>query len=274
MGVYSIDWISDSARWITMLVAVIGGIAAILVAIITYAMNSASSRSLNMWEKQLERTNSQLKDFYGPLLALSQASDEFWKNLSAKHGHSREKMTREQEGNLWIQWVTEIFQPANRKMCDIITQHADLVNEDSMPPCLMLLCAHTSGYDVLIKRWESGDKTEMYSGQNWPDGLFSYLHTSFKNIKEEQQYLLGRMSKVPTWKKLLHRLGLRPQPDARSAAGGAVQVQQENGIGLNPRVVHADDRHDPDLTVRRDGAEQGPHPSADTGSQPFGGQQL
>jgi len=81
-----------------MLVAVIGAIAAILVAIITYALTSASSRNLSMWEKRLERTNSQLKDFYGPLLALSQASDEFWKDLSTKHGDSREKMIREQGG--------------------------------------------------------------------------------------------------------------------------------------------------------------------------------
>jgi len=170
-----------------------------------------------------------------------------------------------------MQWITEVFQPANKKMCDIVTKHAELVNEDYMPECLMRLCSHTSGYDVLIKRWASGNKTEMYAGQDWPDGLFNYLHTSFKKLKEQQQDLLGRMSEVSTWKKLLHRLGLRPQPDPRSAAGVAVQVQQENGISLNPRVARADDRHDPDLTVRRDSAEQGPHPSADTSSQPFGG---
>ncbi len=97
-----------------MLVAVIGAIAAVLVAIITYALTSASSRDLSMWEKQLERSNSQPKDFYGPLLALSQASDEFWKDLSAKHEHSREKMTHEQAGDLWIQWITEVFQPTNK----------------------------------------------------------------------------------------------------------------------------------------------------------------
>jgi hypothetical protein len=197
-----------------MLVAVIGATAAVLVAIITYALTSASSRDLSMWEKQLERSNSQLKDFYGPLLALSQASDEFWKDLSAKHEHSREKMTHEQAGDLWIQWITEVFQPTNKKMCDIVTEHADLVNEDYMPECLMRLCAHTSGYDVLIKRWNSGDKTEMYADQGWPDGLFDYLHDSFKRVKEEQQHLLGRMNKVPTWKKLLHPLGSRTQPDA------------------------------------------------------------
>ena len=65
--------------------------------------------------KRLGRTNSQLKDFYGPLLSLSQASDEFWKNLSAKYGHSREKMIQEQEGKLWMQWITDIFQPANKR---------------------------------------------------------------------------------------------------------------------------------------------------------------
>ena len=62
-----------------MMVAVIGAIAAIGVAIITYVMTYVSSRRMGLWEKRLERTNSQLKDFYGPLLALSGASDKFWK---------------------------------------------------------------------------------------------------------------------------------------------------------------------------------------------------
>jgi hypothetical protein len=140
-------------------------------------------------------------------------------------------MTREQAGDLWIQWITEVFQPANKKMCDIITEHADLVNEKYMPECLMRLCAHTSGYDVLIKRWDSGDKTEMYADQNWPDGLFDYLHDSFMNVKEEQQHLLGRMNEASNWEKLLIHLGLRTQPDARSATRMAVKAQQENDIG-------------------------------------------
>jgi hypothetical protein len=268
MGVYSFDRTSGSARGITMLVALIGAIAAILVAIVTYALTFASNRDLSMWEKQLERSNSQLRDFYGPLLALSQSSDEFWKHLSAKHGDSREKMIREQSGALWIQWITEVFQPANKKMCDIVTEHADLVNEDFMPECLMSLCAHTSGYDVLIKRWDSGDKTQMYADQGWPDGLFNYLQTSFQTVKKEQQKLLGRMNEVPTWKKLLHPpwkkllhpLGWRTRPDPPSATEAALKAQQENDISLNPRVACADDRHDPGLMVARDGAEQGLQP--------------
>ena len=243
-----------------MLVAVIGAIAAILVAIITYALTSATSRDLSMWEKQLDRSNSQLRDFYGPLLALCQASDEFWKDLSAKHGHSREEMTHEQAGDLWIQWITQVFQPANKKMCDIVTEHADLVNENYMPECLMRLCAHTSGYDLLIKRWDSGDKTEMYADQDWPDGLFDYLQTSFHDVKREQQHLLVRMNEVPTWKKLLHPFGPRSQQDARSATGATVEPQQENDIGLKPPVAHADDHHDTGLTVRRAGAERSPQP--------------
>lgn len=197
-----------------MVATIITASATILVAIITYALTYVSNRSLSLWEKRLERANSQLEDFYGPLLALSETSNKTWKSLSEKYGHSRETIVHEDNGDLWILWVTDIFQPINRKMSGIIVEHADLLRGDSMPPCLLDFCAHTSGYDAVIKRWESGNRTEMFSIVNWPKELSKYLEDSFTELKEEQQDLLNRITKASRWKSLF----VGSSPDAKQRA--------------------------------------------------------
>jgi hypothetical protein len=194
------DRAPSPVRGIAMVAAIIGASATILVAIITYALTYVSSRRLSLWQKRLERTNNQLKDFYGPLLALSETSDRTWKLLSGRYGHSRERIAREENGDLWVLWVTEIFQPINKKMSGIIIEHADLLKGDSMPECLLNFCAHASGYDAIIKRWQSGNRTEMYSIADWPKDLNEYLETSFSKLKEEQQDLIGRLNKTSRWK--------------------------------------------------------------------------
>jgi hypothetical protein len=185
-----------------MVAVVITASATILVAIITYALTYVSNRRLTLWQKRLERTDSQLKDFYGPLLALSETSNKTWKLLSEKYGHSRARIAREDKGDLWVLWVTDIFQPLNRKMSDIIVERADLLRGDSMPECLLNLCAHTSGYGAVIKRWESGNRDEMFSIVDWPKDLSKYLEASFTALKEEQQYLLN-LTKTSRWRTLL-----------------------------------------------------------------------
>jgi hypothetical protein len=193
-----------------MVAAVITASATILVAIITYALTYVSNRRLSLWQKRLERTNSQLKEFYGPLYALSETSNRTWKLLSEKYGHSRERIAREDNGDLWVVWITDVFQPINRKMSGIIVDHADLLRGDSMPEYLLNFCAHTSGYDAVIKRWESGNRTEMFSIANWPKDLGEHLEASFTKLKEEQQDLLNRITKASRWKTRRESPGTEP----------------------------------------------------------------
>jgi hypothetical protein len=178
-----------------MLAAIIGAIATVLAVILTYLSTYLNNSRLSRWQKRLDRTNSQLKYFYGPLLSLSETSDRTWKLLSEKYDHSRERIAREQRGKLWISWVIEVFQPINKEMQRIIVDHADLLIGDEMPRCLLDFCAHTSGYDVIIKRWQAGNRTEMYSIANWPKDLQEYLRTSFAELKKDQQSLIAKTSR-------------------------------------------------------------------------------
>jgi hypothetical protein len=81
-------------------------------------------------------------------------------------------------------------------MSDIIIEHSDLLRGDSMPECLLNVGAHASGYEAIIKRWQSGNRTEMYSIVDWPRDLNEYLEVSFSKLKQEQQDLIGRINKA------------------------------------------------------------------------------
>lgn len=179
-----------------MLAAVIAAIATVAAAIITYALTYYFNRRQSLWEKRLERTNAQLKQLYGPLLSLAESADRIWEVFSQRYGGGREGIIREEGGDVWISWITDVFQPPNNKMMDIIFEHADLLVEDEIPQPLLDFSAHVAGYGVLIKRWQKGDKTDMYSGMNWPPGLLDYLRQSFVNLKAEQRLLLDKTSRA------------------------------------------------------------------------------
>jgi hypothetical protein len=87
-------------------------------------------------------------------------------------------------------------QPPNNKMMDIIFEHADLLIEDKIHPCLLEFSAHVAGYEVVIKRWQEGDRTAMYSVVDWPSGLLDYLRQSFQSLKAEQRLLLDKTSRA------------------------------------------------------------------------------
>jgi hypothetical protein len=207
--------------------AIIAGLATVAVAILTYFFTYINNRIQNSWQTRLERTDAQLKDFYGPLLALSQTSDRTWRLLMKEYKNDLEKLIREDNGDLWVLWVTEIFQPINKKMSSIIVEHADLLAGDSMPECLLNLVAHTSGYDATIERWKKGDRKEMFSIVDWPDNLTKYLETSFTKLKEEQQDLIGRINKASKWKIWRHgaadQASRVPVPAGGSSGDGAGQ---------------------------------------------------
>lgn len=53
----------------------------------------------------------------------------------------------------WRLWVTTVLLPNIKAMRDLVIKHADLLSEPGMPPLLLQLCAHVSGYEVTAARW-------------------------------------------------------------------------------------------------------------------------
>jgi len=236
-----------------MVAAIIGASATVLVAIITYALTYVSNRRLRLWQERLARTNAQLKDFYGPLFALSQSGQRTWRLLLSKtYGRSREEIAQAENGDLWVLWVTEVFQPINEKMASIIVEHADLLIDNKMPECLLNLCAHAAGYGAVIKRWQEGNRTEMFSIVDWPKDLNEYLETSFGTLKAEQQRLIGLINKTSRWNhvtrdvhqafarltRTFHGHSLVARPTGGNAGEDGGEEHDDQGrLGLDHRAI-------------------------------------
>ncbi|PRX98103.1 hypothetical protein [Allonocardiopsis opalescens] len=153
-------------------------------------------------QERLARVNRQLSDLYGPLFALSESSRRTFDAFKERHARpggvspfAHETPPTEEELAEWRLWVTTVFLPNNRAMRDLVVRHADLLTEAEMPPLLLQLCAHVSGYEVTAARWAQGDYAEHLSVVWFPtDELGPYAREEFSKLKREQERLLGRRS--------------------------------------------------------------------------------
>jgi hypothetical protein len=188
--------------------------AGVLVAAIGYLVKYFNDIKLAQRTDRLERINRQLSDFYGPLLALTRSSEESWRAFRRRYrppeGESFWKMDpgpTAEDVRIWRLWMTTVFVPVHQRMTDLVLTHADLIDESDMPPCLLIMCAHVSGYQAIIKEWETGEislaREDNLSVVNFPGHeLAIYAAGAFARLKAEQCELLGstasRMS--PSWR--------------------------------------------------------------------------
>ena len=92
----------------------------------------------------------------------------------------------------WRLWVTTVFLPNIQAMRDLVVGHADLLRESEMPPLLLRLCAHVSGYEITAARWADQDFGEHQSVVPFPAAeLGEYARQGFTSLKAEQARLLG-----------------------------------------------------------------------------------
>ncbi|PZT74301.1 MULTISPECIES: hypothetical protein [unclassified Streptomyces] len=114
-------------------------------------------------QERLARVNRQLSDLYGPLFAPTEANSRifaaFLERNARADGRSpfaHETPPTDEELAEWRLWVTTVFLPNIRAMRDLVLGHADLLREPVMPPLLLQLCAHVSGYEITAARWAQG----------------------------------------------------------------------------------------------------------------------
>ncbi len=183
-------------------VAALVGVAA---ALIGYFVKHVSDIRLAERDARLERINRQLSEFYGPLLALTRATDQAWRAFRRRYRPSsgetipsywRGDPPTAEEVAVWRLWMAEVFVPMHRQMMDLVLDHADLIEEPDMPPCLLALCAHIAGYQAVLKEWERGElsprREDNVSVVNFPGAdLADYAATAFTRLKAQQADLLG-----------------------------------------------------------------------------------
>ncbi|MFB9237686.1 hypothetical protein ACFFWC_19355 [Plantactinospora siamensis] len=172
---------------------------AVSLAFVGYLATYLNGLRLAQRQERLSRVNRQLAEFYGPLLALTQSNRRIFEEFSRRHqrpdGRSpfrgEAELTAEESAE-WRLWFTAVFMPNIRAVRDVVVGKADLLIEASMPPVLLDLCAHVSGYEIAVEQWRQGDHTRNGSVIAYPAAeLHRYAEASFARLKLQQTVLLG-----------------------------------------------------------------------------------
>jgi hypothetical protein len=171
-------------------------------AFVGYVATYLNGLRLTQRQERLTRVNRQLSDLYGPLFALTESNSRVFGAFIERNARSdgrspfdHETPPTEDELAEWRLWVTTVFLPTIRTMRDLVVRHADLLSEPQMPPILLDLCAHVSGYEITVARWSQGSYDQHLSVVPFPaEQIGEYARQGFTNLKREQGRLLGRRS--------------------------------------------------------------------------------
>jgi hypothetical protein len=172
----------------------VGLITAIAIAGIGYFATARINRADAIRADRIDRLNAQLRDLYGPLMALvlsTNALFQTWRkrDLPLPRGWTGSTAEEREE---WRHWMRTVFMPLNRRIAETIISHADLVEEDFMPPELLALCAHVASYEALLERWQAGIYDRFIPHILFPSVVVPYVTRRFNDLKERQTKLLGR----------------------------------------------------------------------------------
>lgn len=169
----------------------------IVIAVVAAALAYWNAQRLSQRAARLERVNAQLADFYGPMLAHSSINSTAFHLFQQHHQTGDYLFYRDGTGaapeliEAWKLWMHTVFMPANRAMVEIIINHSHLIDDDQMPDCLVVLLAHISGYEVVLKQWEQGDYSRLTSVIDHPGQEFDdYVSETYRRLKQRQQHLI------------------------------------------------------------------------------------
>ncbi len=182
-------------------ISLVSIIATLLLGLIGYVVTYVNTLRLEQQKAQLTRVEQQLRDLYGPLLSLvssSAAAYEGFRSIyrpNTRFFRGTPPPTPE-DLDAWCLWMTEVFMPLNESMTQLVTNHTDLLEEDEIPPCLLNLCAHVSGYKAVVKAWGKNDYSRYSSVIHFPGKeLRTYAEERFVQLKLRQAILLGHSQK-------------------------------------------------------------------------------
>jgi hypothetical protein len=179
---------------------VIALVVTIALAFAGYLATYLNGVRLSQRQERLARVNRQLSDFYGPLFALTEGNSRSYAEFlernvrpdgSSPFGEGGPAAT-ERESSEWRLWASTVFLPNIQAMRDLVIQRADLLREREVPPVLLELCAHVSGYEITAARWAREDYSEHLSVVPFPgEEIRAYARRGFTELKAEQARLLG-----------------------------------------------------------------------------------
>lgn len=172
-----------------MSAAVITASASIIVAVLAFVLNQRAQLARERRQAQLARVNLQLRELYGPLNALVDVNERLWTALRESHLPPQADRRSGDGEEDWRLWRDNALIPANRKMRDLIIEHADLLVESEVPQPLKEFCAHVSSQEIIMAGEREGARADIlirHPGTTY----VSYVANTYLDLKREQRQLL------------------------------------------------------------------------------------
>ncbi|MFF4576197.1 hypothetical protein [Streptomyces sp. NPDC001410] len=176
-----------------MTAAIITASASIVVAVLAFLLSQYSQIRQERRQARLARINSQLRDLYGPLNTLVDANEQIWEALRATILPGRDERNPEAGTSEWLRWRDQALMPTNRRIRDLVVEHADLIIETETPKPLVDFCAHVLSLEVAIMEEAEGVNRRALIAHPGDD-FTSYVHDSYIRLKNQQQHLLGSVA--------------------------------------------------------------------------------
>jgi hypothetical protein len=187
-----------TAEW-TVAGMLILGILGLFAAGLQYIANSKRDRM----KAQLKYVQTQLRELYGPLLALAEINQRTRRAFHRTYNPSTpshrfwtdpEHPPTENDIKAWRLWMAEIWLPNDIRMTELIMAHGELVIQNGMPECLIDLCAHTLIMKSYLAGLEEGEPIDIRHVPEYSyDRILSYLVDSYTNRKRLQDRLQGAL---------------------------------------------------------------------------------
>jgi hypothetical protein len=172
-----------------MAAAVITASASVLVAVLVFIFNQYAQIQQERRQIRLARVNSQLRDLYGPLNALVDVNERIWEALRQSSLPAQEERRPGEGTEGWRRWQDNALMPINRKMRDLIIEHADLLVDTEVPRPLGDFCAHVESVEIVMAAEKRG--LDEHALVAHPGASYvAYVHRSFEHLKRAQQCLL------------------------------------------------------------------------------------
>jgi len=164
-------------------------------------------------QRELQRTEQQLETLFGPLKAITHATQAGYSSFMVEHSKTLhykkgqlipdvvedmevEKIISRRSGSLeckrYQQLIRCILQPLNHRAMETVLNHTHLIDGE-FPECLYLLYAHVIEMDSLLKRWESGDLSVMFPPTTYPAELNKWAGREFERLRLKQKSLMSEL---------------------------------------------------------------------------------
>lgn len=167
---------------------------AIVLAIVNFIIAGLHTRWKRARETELAFVESQLRDLYAPLRAISHANENTYAKYAEVYSavikklNNGETLSSGEAGN-WLLWNTKVFQPANRRMREIMLTNAHLFRTGELPPKVLDFISHVESYEALISTLNPDHLQLTNEIVHYPVGFVQVIAEDYAAVVKRYQKL-------------------------------------------------------------------------------------